>query len=217
MLLASRCRLRAAAVGLTSIADRACLVVERFDRERTEPSLRVHQEDLCQALGLTPDFKYQLPGWRVPSFSALSNLLDEHSPFPGLDRIAAAKAAVFNFLIGNADAHAKNIALLYTREGVRLAPLYDLVSTACYPDLSTELAMGIGDELDPNAITSMNWADLAADFGLNAHAFEHVRREQAATVFAKAEELRDEARVAGWHRPILDQIVDVIGARRAQL
>ena len=150
MRLAARSGLTAAAVELADVAGRPCLVVERFDREQLSwPPRRVHQEDLCQALGLTPDFKYQHAGWRVPSFRALADLLNEHSPYPGLDRLAGARAAVFNFLVGNADAHAKNIALLHVRDGVRLAPLYDLVSTACYPELSTTLAISVGDELNP--------------------------------------------------------------------
>ena len=99
------------------------------------PNRRMHQEDLCQALGLTPDFKYQKEGWRLPSFRALAELLEVNSLWPGLDRLAGAQAAVFHFLMGNADAHAKNISLLHVRDGMRLAPLYDVVSTAVYPSL----------------------------------------------------------------------------------
>ncbi len=218
MRLAARSGVTVAGVELADVAGRPCLVVERFDREQLSwPPIRVHQEDLCQALGLTPDFKYQHAGWRVPSFRALADLLNEHSPYPGLDRLAGARAAVFNFLIGNADAHAKNIALLHVREGVRLAPLYDLVSTACYPDLSTTLAMSVGDELNPDAITSMHWSDLANDFDLNATAFERARLELASTIMAEAVRLRDAALVDGWHRPLLDRIVDVIATRRRRL
>jgi serine/threonine-protein kinase HipA len=133
---------------------------------------RGHQEDLCQALGLTPDFKYQKDGWRLPSYRALADLLDRHSPWPGLDRLGAAQAALFHFLLGNADAHAKNISLLYVRDGVRLAPLYDVVSTIVYPELSTELSLRVGDELHPDAITDVHWQDLAIDFGLNPGGFE---------------------------------------------
>ena len=214
MLLAARCGLAAAAVELVRAAGRPCLVVERFDRELSAwPRRRLHQEDLCQALGLTPDFKYQKDGWRLPSYQALAELLDRHSPSPGLDRLAGAHAAVFHFLVGNADAHAKNIALLHAGGGARLAPLYDVVSTAAYPELSTELALSIGDELDPGAIGSIHWSDLAHDFGLHAVAFARARRRLAERVAAEARVLRDEAHARGWHHPCIETILDVIAAR----
>ncbi len=217
MSLAARCGLSSAAVELIAPAGRPCLVVERFDRDHeTSPRRRVHQEDLCQALGLTPDFKYQKAGWRLPSYRALADLLDEHSPAPGLDRLAGAQAAVFHFLVGNADAHAKNISLLHAGDGVRLAPLYDVVCTAAYPELSTELALSIGDELDPDAITSIHWSDLADDFGLNAGAFQRARRALGDAVAAHASTLREQARAQGWHHPCIDTVLDVIAGRRAR-
>ena len=214
MRLSARCGISSAAVELVTAAGRPCLVVERFDREQvTMPHRRLHQEDLCQALGLTPDFKYQKEGWQLPSYRALADLLDEHSPLPGLDRLAGAQAAVFHFLVGNADAHAKNISLLHVRDGVRLAPLYDVVSTAAYPELSTELALSVGDELNPDRITSIHWSDLADDFGLNAKGFERVRRELLDKVAVEASRLRNEARAQGWHDPCIETILDVIVAR----
>jgi serine/threonine-protein kinase HipA len=214
MRLSARCGIPTAGVKLVTAAGRPCLVVERFDREQVTLSHhRVHQEDLCQALGLTPDFKYQRAGWRLPSYRALAELLDERSPWPGLDRLAGAQAAAFHFLVGNADAHAKNISLLHIRDGVRLAPLYDVVSTAAYPELSTELSLSVGDELDPDAITQVHWQDLAIDFGLNPGAFARVRRQLVDRVAAEAPRLRDKARAEGWHHPCIEEILDVIAAR----
>jgi serine/threonine-protein kinase HipA len=221
MRLAARCGLSSATVELVTAAGRPCLVVERFDRELlTRPDHqhhRVHQEDLCQTLGLTPDFKYQKDGWRLPSYRALADLLDQHSPWPGLDRLAGAQAALFHFLVGNADAHAKNISLLHVGDGVRLAPLYDVVSTAVYPDLSTELSLSVGDELDPDAITQIHWSDLANDFGLRVGAFERVRHQLAKRVTAEASGLQVQARAEGWHHPCIDAIVDVIEARAVRV
>jgi serine/threonine-protein kinase HipA len=214
MRLVACCGLSAARVELVTAAGRPCLVVERFDREQvTLPHRRVHQEDLCQALGLTPDFKYQKDGWQLPSYRALADLLDRHSRWPGLDRLSGAQAALFHFLLGNADAHAKNISLLHVRDGVRLAPLYDVVSTAVYPELSTELSLSVGDELDPDAITSIHWHDLAIDFGLNPGAFERVRRQLVDRVTAEAPRLRAQARAEGWHHSCIEEILDVIAAR----
>jgi serine/threonine-protein kinase HipA len=221
MRLAMRCGLPAARVELVRAAGRPCLVVERFDREPASepggPPRRRHQEDLCQALGLLPSFKYQREGWRVPSYGALAELLDAHSPQPGLDRLAGARAAVMNFLLGNADAHAKNISLLHTPEGARLAPLYDVVCTAAYPELDTELSLSVGDELNPEAITSIHWSDLAEDFGLQPRAFERERRRLVDLARAQASRLRAEAHTGGWHHPCIDTILDVIAERAERI
>lgn len=214
MRLAARCDLPVAAVQLIEIAGHPCLVVQRFDRELSSfPPTRVHQEDLCQALGLTPDFKYQKEGWRLPSYAALAGLLDEHSPSPGLDRLAGAQAAVFHYLVGNADAHAKNISLIHGEDGVHLAPLYDVVCTAAYPELDTDLALSIGDELDPDSITSIHFADLADDFSLNATAFERTHANLGERVALQAPSLRDEALEEGWHDPCIERVLDVIASR----
>ncbi|HTD09875.1 MAG TPA: type II toxin-antitoxin system HipA family toxin [Solirubrobacteraceae bacterium] len=214
MRLAALSGLSCATVELLTVAHRPCVVVERFDRELvTSPHRRVHQEDLCQALGLTPDFKYQRSGWRLPSYGALAEVLNQHSTRPGLDRLAGAQAAIFNFLVGNADAHAKNISLLHTRGGVRLAPLYDIVSAAAYPEISTELALSIGDELDPNTITSIHWSDLAVDFGLNVEAFRRIRSRLTDTIATDASRLSNEAHAQGWHHPCIDSILDTIADR----
>lgn len=214
MRLARRCGLPSASVELHTFARRPCLVVERFDRDLARwPPDRLHQEDLCQALGITPDFKYQHRGWARPSYRGLAELLKAHSLAPGVDRLAGAHAAVFHFLLGNADAHAKNVSLLHFAGGVRLAPLYDVVSTAAYPWLNRELALSVGDELDPDVISSVHWSDLAEDFELNASAFARSRRQLAQRVAAEAARLRDEAHSQGWHHPCLQSILEVIAAR----
>jgi serine/threonine-protein kinase HipA len=218
MRLARRCGLSSASVEILTLAGRPCLVVERFDRDLTAwPAHRLHQEDLCQALGITPDFKYQHEGWDQPSYVGLAKLLSDHSLEPGFDRLAGAHAAVFHFLVGNADAHAKNIALLHLPGGVRLAPLYDVVCTAAYPELNRELALSIGDELDPKAISLVHWSDLAADFELNASAFARTRRALARRVAAEAAGLRDDAMAEGWHDPCIDRILEVIAARQPRV
>jgi serine/threonine-protein kinase HipA len=214
MRLARDVGLPVANVELTSIAERPCLIVQRFDRDRgSNPVRRLHQEDLCQAIGITPDFKYQLPDWRLPSYKALSDLLAAHSARPGADRLAAAEAAVFHFLVGNADAHAKNISLLHDVDGVRLAPLYDVVSTEAYPGLNRQLALGIGDEFNPDAIGAIAWGDLAFDFGLNVTAFAGRRALLVTRVMNAAAALRDQSHADGWHDEMIDTILDVIAAR----
>jgi serine/threonine-protein kinase HipA len=139
--------------------------------------------------------------------------LNRHGVQPGADRLAVADAAVFNYLVGNADAHAKNVSVLHETSGIRLAPLYDLVSTAVYPALNQDLAMAIGDVFDPDAVGPTQWADLAGDLGLRAAAFGARRGRMVDTVIANSEALRDEAQGEAWHHEIIDAVVMTIAER----
>jgi serine/threonine-protein kinase HipA len=129
-----------------------CIIVSRFDRVVENGVVhRIHQEDLCQALGIDPSegkgrAKYEQVG-RGPSLQQLAELLDAYSvdPLAELDRLVA--IVTFTVAIGNADAHGKNIALLHPdAETVGLAPLYDTVPTALWPQLRTAGAMAIGGQ-----------------------------------------------------------------------
>lgn len=87
---------------------------------------------------------------------------------PAVDVLKLLDAAIFNLLIGNADAHGKNFSLLHNKNGIALAPLYDLLSTFAYPELSPKLAMKMGkcatlEEMDASA-----WRKFASDAGLAA-------------------------------------------------
>jgi serine/threonine-protein kinase HipA len=163
------CLTLARAAGLTTIEHRIetidgtpCLIVSRFDRRAgTGGTERVHQEDLCQALGIDPDdargrAKYEVTGG--PSFRAAAQLLDSFaaSPEDQLDRLVA--IATYTVLIGNADAHGKNLALMHPVPGqIELASLYDTVPTALWPKLRTDAAMSIGGQV---ALADVTLADI---------------------------------------------------------
>lgn len=143
------------------------LLVERYDRDLTaEPIRRLHQEDFCQALGVPADRKYQNEGG--PSARSAIELLRSASPAPALDVPRFWAALVFNWVIGNCDAHAKNFSLLYEAGAPTLAPLYDLVSTTMYPRLTTRLAMSIDGATHIDDVTMSAWLELAAAAGLSA-------------------------------------------------
>lgn len=150
MLLAARIGLDVAKTEVRQVHGVQYLLVERYDRSRNARTGRVgrlHQEDLCQALGVVPEKKYQSEGG--PSLEHCFALLREVSTTPIEDLKALLDAVIFNAIIGNNDAHAKNFSLLYERgdfSRVRLAPLYDLISTVMYPQLSKRMAMKIGSE-----------------------------------------------------------------------
>lgn len=171
------CMKLAAAVGLTVAEVRvgqagpiSFLEVERYDRRLLPDGSvdRLHQEDFCQALGIVPELKYQAEGG--PGFKRCFELVRAVSSAPALDLLLLFDASVFNFLIGNCDAHGKNFSLLYGGSGVRLAPLYDLVSTQAYPELSRAMAMKIGGEREPERIRVRNWSKFAEEAGLGAAA-----------------------------------------------
>ena len=156
-------------------AGREFLLVRRYDR--TPAGERLHQEDLCQALGVPTRTKYQSEGG--PGLPDLFGLLTAYATRPALDRIALLRATLFNVLAGNADAHGKNFALLHGngeqgRPGVHLAPLYDLLSTLAYPDLSRRYAMKIGRAKEFIDLGPDDWALFAEQCAL---APAQVRRE----------------------------------------
>lgn len=138
------------------------LVVTRYDRDLTqEPVRRLHQEDLCQALGKLYIEKYQQEGG--PGVVDAMALIDDASSAPARDRPQLWLALVFNVLIGNCDAHGKNYSLLYDSRAPSLAPLYDLVSTAAYDELTPRLAMSIDGARKLEEVDHAAWRRLAEE------------------------------------------------------
>lgn len=142
-------------------------VIKRYDRVTTAVGTkRLHQEDFCQALGIPPEFKYETEGG--PSLAGCFNLLRQRSIRSGKDVLSLLNWVIFNYLIGNSDAHGKNISLLLLPEGPMLAPFYDLLSTRIYAHygLAEGLAMKIGGENDPGAIQKKHWELFAEEVGI---------------------------------------------------
>lgn len=141
----------------TTVAGVRCLIVERFDRVHGPAGTveRVHQEDTCQALGVLPTSKYEVRhGGGGPELCQIADLLDRHSTDPSdqMDRLAA--TAAFTAIIGNADGHGKNVALLHREPGVvELAPLYDQVPTRMWPNLQADAAMTIDGGVNLDTIS----------------------------------------------------------------
>jgi len=200
MKLAKRVGLNVADVKIGTADGLDYLVVERYDRAASGDGRpeRLHQEDFCQALGIGSENKYQSEGG--PSLDACFGLLREASTATAADIPALLDAVVFNFLVGNNDAHGKNFSLLYRQNETRLAPLYDIVSTLAYPDLSPKMAMKIGGEYLPNKVTLAHFERLADDAGLSrAMVKRRIRAlaEKTLAEIAKMETKREiEARVA---------------------
>jgi serine/threonine-protein kinase HipA len=175
MKLAAASGLPAASVEVMNVEGIDYLLVERYDRIHkqgpgAEPVLeRLHQEDFCQAHGLDSEHKYQREGG--PSLKQCFGLLREVSSAPVVDLARLLDAVIYNYLVGNNDAHGKNFSLLYRGAGtpnleIRLSPLYDVVSTLYYPELSRDMAMKIGGEYSSEKVSARNFEQLAAEAGL---------------------------------------------------
>ncbi|MGH7881555.1 MAG: HipA domain-containing protein, partial [Candidatus Dormibacteraceae bacterium] len=150
---------------------------------------RLHQEDFCQALGIPARLKYESDGG--PGMAAMLGLIRRHSTDVAADTDAFIERIAFNYLIGNADAHAKNFSLLYTSMGVRLAPAYDLLSTAIYPRLSKNMATTINRMWDPGGIQPIHWAKQLDRLELSRRLYGARLADLASRVrncFAEAEE-----------------------------
>ncbi len=175
MGLAAAIGLPTAKVEARSVEGMDYLLVERYDRvycreSISEPVLdRLHQEDFCQALGIVSEMKYQKDGG--PSLRQCFELLRKVSSAPVTEVAGLLDAVIFDYLVGNNDAHRKNFSLLYRGIGtdhlhVGLAPLYDLLSTVYYPEISRTMAMKLGGEYSSEKVWPHHFEQFAEDAGL---------------------------------------------------
>ncbi|MBP7452546.1 MAG: HipA domain-containing protein [Ottowia sp.] len=143
----------------------AAYVIERYDREVPAHGdiVSLHQIDGCQLLGHGSAWKYERSGALV-SLAKLAHALRALG-VRGSDMLAFQRWVMFNYLVGNADAHAKNLSVLIDggRPGYRLAPFYDLVCVRAYGD--TGLALFIGDEESFDAVGLHSWEAFCQDCG----------------------------------------------------
>ncbi|NUO55129.1 MAG: type II toxin-antitoxin system HipA family toxin [Hamadaea sp.] len=176
----------ARALGMTAARSRVAefggervIVVDRYDRRRVADEwVRVHQEDVCQALGRPPTAKYQNEGGPGPEDVVRllrSAVLAPKQAEADIQRFI--DALILNWLIGGTDAHAKNFSILLGASGARLAPLYDVASALPYDDMYVprlRMAMRIGGDYRLDGITGTRWRRLADEAGLDPE--DSVRR-----------------------------------------
>jgi serine/threonine-protein kinase HipA len=159
LLLARNLGLPTAQSKVMRFKDEVAIVVERYDRQQKgNDIIRVHQEDICQALGIMPTKKYQNEGG--PSPVNIVELLRTYSTDRDTDLDTFGAALGFNWLIAGTDAHAKNYSLLLNGSDVRLAPLYDIASILPYEEVDlrkAKLAMKIGGEYKVELIGLRQW------------------------------------------------------------
>jgi len=141
------------------------LLIERYDRINNNGVLeRIHQEDFCQALNIPSMYKYQNEGG--PSIKQCFALIKEISSAPAVDFQQLLKTVIYNFVIGNNDAHGKNFSFLRHKNRITLTPAYDIVSTSYYPGLSKKMAMKIGGEYDSARVRMHHFEKMAGEIGM---------------------------------------------------
>ena len=212
MRLADAVGLDAAQAELRTVRKRTFLLVKRYDRLEDGDGLhRLHQEDFCQALGHPPERKYASEGG--PGFKACFTLLRQASVQPAVDVLKLMDAAIYNLVLGNADAHGKNFSLLYGAAGPLLAPLYDFLSTAMYPELSPKLAMKLGKRATLADMDAKGWAAFARDSGLGLPLVRRRAAEISTLAKTHAPEVADELSRQGGHAGTLEKIAGLIADR----
>jgi serine/threonine-protein kinase HipA len=150
-------------------------VVDRYDRQVFNKEIvRIHQEDFCQAMGYPAERKYQETGG--PGFVECRKLIDEYLSDEGVaNRLLFIRMMVFNYIIGNHDAHGKNFSILHDN-GFELAPFYDLLSTQIYP-LDNKFAMAIGQTFRLERIKDHSFELFAKDMNVRPNLLKKLTKE----------------------------------------
>lgn len=173
MELARRVKLPVAEAAVARIGE-PVLMVKRFDRQWVASGQvnRLHLIDGCQMLDLPPTYKYERPfgkggdaavirsGVTLPALFAACR----HCRVPAVALRDLLNWVLFQLLIGNSDAHGKNISYFVGPGGIDLAPAYDLVCLDMYGDTyDRDLAMAVGDSFNPDDIKTYQLAEMCEE------------------------------------------------------
>jgi serine/threonine-protein kinase HipA len=204
--------------------DHTYIVIERYDRLPPPAGSffvqRIHQEDMCQALGLMPGRKYQEDGG--PGIAQIVRLIRRVSSNPDADVDRFLQANMFNWLIGGTDAHAKNYSLLSAGDEIRLAPLYDLSSQLPYPELIEQrVAMKIGDHYDIWRIGIADRRTLARACTIDEERVLTMLTDMAKVLPDEISAAREQALIEGPSEriiaPLAQQLISHVGERLARI
>ena len=206
---------------VVEIAGRPVIVVSRYDRRRAQTGVvRVHQEDVCQALGIDcsdqPRRKYQSNGG--PSLAAFARVLAEFAPIKDRSKLLA--LTTLNVAVGNADAHAKNISIIHDEAGaVRLAPAYDVTPTTFYTniptpdglkDMTDKLGMWVNGKRSVHDVSAEDLVGEGTVWGLPESTASHV-------VSSTLEGIHRHIPAAAKSAKIPEAMVDFVASRTAAL
>ena len=222
MALARAMGLDVAPTEIRRVQGQPFLLVQRYDRPPTQPpnaadspgvTQRLHQEDFCQALGVPPELKYQNEGG--PGLAQAFGLVRSATRPSAPQLIKLLDFVLFNALIGNHDAHAKNFSLLYTPRGAVLAPLYDALCTAAYPELSGRMAMKVGSKYRFADLYPRHWAQFASEAGLSPAQVKKALKRTAERLPELARQTQAQLAGQGHQHAVITQIGKLIDNRCA--
>ena len=190
MELSRRCGFDTAECSIVNLRGIDYYVTRRYDRAESGGIVRrLHQEDFCQLLKCRPEIKYQDQGG--PSVVECVRLLrDMH--LPGSDVMSFVDRVVFNFIIGNGDAHGKNFSVVYRDGRPRLAPQYDLICTTVYPQIGRKMAMKFDGKFEFRWITPGKIARTFERAGIGGKLVNDSISRQIAAVKSEVPSLVDE-------------------------
>ena len=169
LTLARRLKIQTPAITTGRAGQRTYLLLQRYDRTNVENRWRrLHQEDFCQALGKPPSAKYEanqtgLPG---PTLKDMFQVTRGH--MPSIDIVRLVDMVVFNVLVCNTDAHAKNYSIMIRGNGISLAPMYDVMCGEVWENITKNLAQKIAGESRGECVKGTHWLLFARECGLNA-------------------------------------------------
>ena len=213
--LAGRLDMSVAKSEVLNVAGIPVICSTRYDRPANAKGqiVRLHQEDMCQALGVHPRQKYENEGG--PTAVQIVELLRRRSSDPTTDCDRFVRALAYNFVIGGTDAHAKNYALLLLRDRVRLAPLYDVASYLPYvgKERGAKLAMKIAEKYEYAEIRSGHWQRFDREAGIEPEvSLRHVR-DIVARIPGETISLLMQFKSEGLTSPFLSQLADSLWQR----
>ncbi|MFA7292033.1 MAG: type II toxin-antitoxin system HipA family toxin [Rhodocyclaceae bacterium] len=215
MALAEAMQLKPARSKIHQVLDRSFLLVERYDRMTDAQGnlQRLHQEDFCQALGVVPEMKYQNEGG--PDLAQCFELVRRITRPSAPQILRLLDYVIFNVLIGNHDAHAKNFSLLYSGKTPVLAPFYDTLSTAVYATLTPKMAMKIGSKYRFSEVQARHWELFAESAGLTKAQAKRRILELAKSLPATARKLQSAPEHGFTGNALVEQINALIEQRCA--
>ena len=152
-------------------------LIQRYDREIINKKIkRVHQEDFCQASNIASAYKYQAEGG-VDFKRCFEILRGTSQPAVAINQFI--QLMIFNYLIGNNDAHGKNFSILhYDNDKIEFAPAYDILCSQVYPELSNKMAMKIGGHYKHNEVMLRHFEKLSKETDISFTQLKKIIKNQ---------------------------------------
>ncbi|MBT7052002.1 MAG: type II toxin-antitoxin system HipA family toxin, partial [Desulfobacula sp.] len=204
MMLAKRMGLTVPDVKIFKINEIPLYLIDRYDRKiENGQIIRLIQEDFCQALNVNAQLKYS------PTLDMCFSLIRNESASQVKDTKRFLQLIIFNGLIGNSDAHAKNISFLHGENGTILAPFYDLLSTYVYP-YAKKMAMKIGGGRHFQFLEPKHFERFSKDTSIKYKVVKETMVTMADRIVGEANKTTEEFFDLYGESPVLYEINDVI-------